>query len=143
MKEQPVPMVEETMHMGILRSAETQDTTVSYNIQKARRTVYRLMGLGFHGENGLDPETSVHLLQTYDLPVLVYDLEVVLPKATLVKKLEKTYKQFIKHIASQPITVADPAVYGLSGALPIESAIHKRALSAVWEYLQVDFVCLC
>ena len=129
MKEQPMPVVEEAMHMGILRSAETQETTVTYNIQKARRTVYSLMGSGLHGENGLDPETSIHLLQTYVLPVLVYGLEVVLPKATLVEKLEKTYKKFLKHILSLPVTVADSAVYVLSGALPVEGVIHKRALT--------------
>ena len=98
MKEQPMPIVEEAMHMGVLRSADTQETAVSHNIQKARRTVYSLMGSGLHGENGLDPETSIHLLQTYVLPVLVYGLEVVLPKDTLVDKPEKTYKQFIKFI---------------------------------------------
>ena len=86
------------------------------------------MGSGLHGENGLDPETSIHLLQTYVLPVLVYGLEVVLPKATLVDKLERIYKQFIKQILSLPVTVADPAVYILSGAMPTEGVIHKRAL---------------
>ena len=82
MKEQPMPVVKEAMHIRILRSADTQESAVSHNIQKARRTVYSLMGSGLHGENGLDPETSIHLLQTYILPVLVYELEVVFPKTT-------------------------------------------------------------
>ena len=86
------------------------------------------MGSGLHGDNGLDPETSIYLLQTYVLPVLVYGLEVVLPKVTLGETLKNTYKQFIKHILSLPVTMADPAVYVLSGALPIENVIHKRAL---------------
>ena len=81
MKDQPMPIVEEAMHMGILRSEDTQETSVAYNIQKARRTVYNLMGSGLHGENGLDPETSIHLLQTFVLSVLVYGMEVVSPKA--------------------------------------------------------------
>ena len=56
MKDQPMPTVEEAMHMGIFHSADIQETAVAYNIQKARRTVYSLMGSGLHGENGLDPE---------------------------------------------------------------------------------------
>ena len=68
------------MHMGILRSAETQETAVTYNTQKARHTVYSLMGSSLHGENGLDPETPVHLLQTYVIPVLVYGLELYYPR---------------------------------------------------------------
>ena len=96
MKGQPMPVVQEAMHMGILRSTDTQEGAVSHNIQKARRTVYSLMGSGLHGENELDPETSIHLLQTYVLSVLVYGLEVVLPKTIHLEKLERTYKQFIK-----------------------------------------------
>ena len=33
------------------------------------------MAPDFHGRNGLDPETSVHLPQTYVLPIQVYGLE--------------------------------------------------------------------
>ena len=63
------------------------------------------------------------------LPVLVYGLEVVLPKNVLVEKLEGTYKQFIRHILSLPTTVADSAVYILSGIIPIEGVTHKRILT--------------
>ena len=118
MKDQAMQTEEEAMHVGILRSADTQGNTVSHNIQKARRTFYILMGSGLHGENGLDPETSIHLLQTYVLHVLVYGLEVVLPKASLMNTLEKTNKKFIKHILSLPVTVAGPAVYIPSCTMP-------------------------
>ena len=93
-----MPIVEEAIHTGILRSADTQESAVTHNIQMARCTVYSLMGSGLHGENGLDPEMSIHLLQTYILPVLIYGLEVVLPKANLMEKLERANKQFIKQI---------------------------------------------
>ena len=44
MKGVPMPVEEEIMHMGILRSADTQETAVRENIQKASRTIYSLMG---------------------------------------------------------------------------------------------------
>ena len=43
------------------------------------------------------------------------------------EKLERSYKQFIKHILPLPVTAADPGVYILSGA--VEGVIHKRALA--------------
>ena len=43
MKGEPMPVVNETMHMGILRSNDTQETAVSQNITKAQRTLYSLM----------------------------------------------------------------------------------------------------
>jgi hypothetical protein len=47
--------------------------TVKENIKKkARRSAYRLLGGGFHGHNGLDVETIVHLYKIYISPVLLY-----------------------------------------------------------------------
>ena len=128
LKEEPMPVVNEAMHMGILRSSNTEDTVVRQNIAKARRTLYNLIASGLHGEIGLDPETCTHLLQIYILPVLVYGLEVVLPKAALMDKVNRAYKMSLKQILSLPDTVADPAVYIISGALPIEGIVDKRAL---------------
>ena len=64
----PLPIVQETTHMGIKRSAISNEATVEENIKKARKMLYSLMGPGLHGYNGLDPETAVHIYQTYVLP---------------------------------------------------------------------------
>ena len=74
-----MPTVEKAMHVGICRSADTDETAVAENVKKARRTMYSLMSAGLHGENGLDPETSLHLYQIYVLSVLLYGMEVVFP----------------------------------------------------------------
>ena len=124
-----MPVVDNTTHMGILRSSSNQELNeVEQNLQKARRTTYSLTGAGLHGENGLDPETSISLLNTYVFPVLLYGLEVIIPTGKAMDTLEKQNKR-LKQILSVPITVADPAVYILSDALPVEAVIHKRILS--------------
>ena len=91
-----MPVVTQTMNMGIMRSANSQESAVQENIKKARRTVHSLMGAGLLGENGLDPDTSIHLLQTYVIPLLVYGLEVVLPTGVYLDKLDRVHKKFIK-----------------------------------------------
>ena len=133
-----MPVVKEAMHMGILRSEDSQESAVSHNIEKARRAVYSLMAAGFHGNNGLDPETSIHLLQTYVVPVLVYGLEVLLPRRTLMERLDRLLKKFLKMILSLPDTVADPAVYVLSGLTPVECIVHKRALTLYGSIRRLD-----
>ena len=80
LKDQPMPNVEQTMHMGIMRSADTEQSATRENIKKARKTLYSLVSSGLHGENGLDLETDIHLMQTYVLQVLIYGMEVVLPR---------------------------------------------------------------
>ena len=121
--------VTQTMHMGIMRYADTEQSATKDNIQKARRTLYSLMSSGLHRENGLDPETAIHLMQTYVLPVLIYGMEVVLPKRKYIDMLDKLYKKFLKMILWLPVNTADPAVYVLSGTIPVEAAIHKPALT--------------
>ena len=54
------------------------------------------MGTGLHGENGLDPETSISLLQTYVLPVLFYGLEVVIPTGKSLNVLETQNKKTVE-----------------------------------------------
>ena len=121
------PTVGKTMHVGICRSADTDETAVAENVKKARRTLYGLMSAGLHGENGLDPETSLHLYQIYVLPVLLYGMEVVFLRPKFMEVLDN--KHNIKHLLSHPVTVADPAMYLLSGTLPIEAMIHQRVLT--------------
>ena len=129
LKGKEMPNVTQTMHMGIIRSADTEQSATKDNIQKARRTLYSLMSSGLHGENGLDPETAIHLMQTYVLPVLIYGMEVVLPKRKYIDMLDKFYKKFLKMILSLPVNTADHAVYVLSDTIPVEATIHKRALT--------------
>ena len=52
------------------------------HIKKSRRSAYDLFGGGFHGNNGLDPETLIHLFNTYITPVLMYGMELIIPKTT-------------------------------------------------------------
>ncbi|MCG7875776.1 MAG: reverse transcriptase domain-containing protein [Candidatus Thiodiazotropha endolucinida] len=125
-----MPVVNNTTHMGIHRSSTNQEMhNVEINIQKAKRTTYSLMGSGLHGENGLDPETAISLLQTYVFPVLFYGLEIIIPTGKALSTLDVQYKKLLKQILSIPCTTADPAVYLLSGLLPPEAMIHKRMFS--------------
>ena len=74
-------------------------------------------------------ETSLHLYQICVLPVLLYGMEVVFPRPKFVEVLKKFSKHNLKHIMSLPVTTADPAVYILSGSLPVEVMIHQRVLN--------------
>ena len=58
MKGEPLPVVDESMRIETIRSADPQETAIRENIKKAQRTIYGLMAAGLHGENGLDPETA-------------------------------------------------------------------------------------
>ena len=134
-----MPTVQKTTHVGVTRSdTNSAKAAIDENIQKARKTLYSLMATGLHGENGLDPETSIHLLRTYVLPVLLYGLDIYLPTSVELCTLETQFKKIIKHILSLPTTTADPAPFILSGLIPAEGLIHLRALTLFGNITRLD-----
>ena len=66
-----MPMVKRASHLGICRSSSIKKTeieTVKQNISK--RAAYSSFPVGLHGESELNPETCLHLISIYILPVL-------------------------------------------------------------------------
>ena len=120
------------VHLGIIRTNTLSDNmtvNVEENIKKSRRSAYGLFGGGFHGNNGLDPETLIHLFNTYITPVLMYGMELIIPKTTALEQLERYQKKLLKQLLSLPQNTPDPVVYLLSGTLPVEAQLHIRAPS--------------
>ena len=65
-------------HLGLIRESNNKlsnNLLIEDIIKTARNTAYALMGAGFHGLNGINPEVSVCIWQTYVRPRLVYGLE--------------------------------------------------------------------
>ena len=130
-----VPVVTETMHMGLPLSSVSEEVTLNENVKKSRRTFYSLLSADLQG---LDPETAIQLYQTYFLPILIYGLEVVLPKQKSVNIFKRLHMKFIKQIFARQVNTADTAIYILSGTIPVEGYIHKRALSLYGNICRLD-----
>ena len=96
---------------------------VTDRIQIARRTVYALIGAGLHGLSGLNPRTSIHLINCYVIPRLVIQLS-----ASDVKNLNVYFNKLIKQIQHLPERTANAGALLLIGQIPIEGQIHKRML---------------
>ena len=67
--------------------------------------------------------------KTYITPVLLYGMELLLPSSKPLEQLELFQKRILKQILSLPMSCPDPAVYILTGNLPIEAQIHIKALT--------------
>ena len=92
------------------------------------------MSAGLHGNNGLDPVTSLHLIKTfviYQHYYNFYSLEILLPSNTHLTVVETFIKKLLKQIFSLPTNTPDPVPYILSGLIPIhvEGQIHTKALT--------------
>ena len=116
-------------HLGTktgITTSRTGDENINQNISKARRTAYSLFAYGLHRQNGLDPQTTIHLIRIYIIPVLLYGLEIVLLNKSQVDRLELYQKKLLKQVLSVPVNTPNAAVYILTGILPIEAQIHKK-----------------
>ena len=72
------------------------------------------------------------------MPVLTYGLEVVIPKSKAFEVLNKYHKKTIKQIISLQSTVTDPAIYIISGLLPIEAEIDIKVLTLFGNICRLD-----
>ena len=72
---------------------------------------------------------SPYYTSTKPIPVLLYGMELLLPSSKPLEQLELFQKRILKQILSLAMSCLDPAVYILTGILPIEAQIHIKALT--------------
>jgi len=126
-----IPSVKSATHLGIIRTdsvSNNQSANIDENMKKARRAAYSLYGSGLRGHEGLNIRTLVHLYRTYITPVLLYGMELILPYSSYMEKLETFQKKLLKELLQLPNNTANPAIYVITGLLPIEAQIHVKAL---------------
>ena len=52
-----------------------------------------------------------------------------IPKGKILDDIQNYYKKLLKQLLSLTINVADPAVYMISGLLPLEAEIHTKVFT--------------
>ena len=106
-------------------NSASPDPVIEDRISLARRTAYSLMGTGFHGNNGISPQYSVHIYMTYVIPRLMYGLEAVTLKSKHITSLESFHRKTIRELQSLSLRTAKEAVYLLSGIPPLECILDS------------------
>ena len=130
-----------SVHLGITRDtiSKTGNKEVAgERIITARRTVYALMGAGFHGLNGINPTVSAHLIRIYVLPRLLYGLDVINLSTSDIKNLDSFYLKLLKQIQHLPPRTANSASLLLLGRIPISGEIDKKILKTFGNIIRND-----
>ena len=116
-------------HLGLQWKQNNTSPCIEGRIALARRTVYALLGTGLHGENGLSPATSRHIIKTYVTPRLLYGLDAVTLSKKQIDDLNSYHRNLIRRIQGLPLNTATEAIYLLLGDLPVEAELDTRALT--------------
>ncbi|CAC5374985.1 unnamed protein product [Mytilus coruscus] len=130
---------EDTTYLGLLRpEIKENEVNIEARISTARRTLYSLMNTGLHGTNGLNPQTSYKIYQSYVIPHLLYGMEILPLNQKQLDILSRFHKKTLRNFQSMPARTATGAVYLILGALTIEVEIHKRQLSFLYNIVSCD-----
>ena len=131
--DQAVTSENSTVHLGIKRDVSGK-VNVEENVSLGRRTVYSLIGAGFHSVNGLQSSQNAHLWSTFIVPRILNGLEAVLLNGKEFECLEKFQRQSLRQIQGFPDKTPNGITLALLGILPLETVIHKNAFNLFIEH---------
>ena len=124
-----MPTVNEFPHLGLTWRASKSQPDIDEIISTTRRCSYKLLGIGVHGGNGLNPCHSSKILNTYVWSVMLSGTEALVLRRADMDKLEDFYRSTLRRIQNLPQSTANCAVYLLIGVIPVEGLIHLRMLT--------------
>ena len=75
--------------------------------------------------NGLESSASFKIIQSYMLPLLLYELEAVILSTSEIELLENFYRNLLRRVQSLPESCAKEAIYLLTEATPVCMLIHQ------------------
>ena len=134
----PLSEVDSFQHLGLDWQSGKLAPDINSRISTARKTAYSLLGTGLHGQEGLDPPASVKLCNTYVKPRLLHGLEATIITDAQLSQIDVYYKSLLRQIQSLPQNVATPAIYLLSGSIPVKAHLHMRYMSMFGAIARLD-----
>lgn len=128
-----MPVVTEFQHLGLTRYTTPRGNVVLANerVKLGRRTNYAMMGIGFHGANGLPPLVSIRLYHCYVLPRILCGLESIRLTRECLNILDTFHRSTMRMLQNLPQRVAKESIYLLTGTIPIEAHLDLRKLSLI------------
>ena len=118
-----------TMSILIVSGTHEVEKNIDRKIKKARGALFKLLGPVFSSKCMLSPEVQVHLYKVYVCPIARSGLSALSITDAQLKPLvsfhKKSLRGFLKLSERSPI----PALYFLTGELPIIAKVHMDVFS--------------
>ena len=133
---QTIKVVENNEHLGqIVSSSRQESKNVDLRIQKARGSLYSLLGPAFAYKCLLSPLVKLHIFRTLTCPIIRSGLSSFALRTHQITPISLFHRKVLKAILHLTKSVPTPAVHFLLGELPIEGRIHRDMFSlfySVW-----------
>ena len=130
LNDQPLEYTSQETHLGLQRKDDGKaSATVKARIQTGRRMGFSLMGAGMYGLNGVNPKVSTAMINTYVMPAVMHGLETLRLTPSDYKEMATYHQKLLRNIMHLPQATALPALYLMTGSLPLEAIHHRNTLT--------------
>ncbi len=119
---------DEMVHIGINRNLQSLAPTVADRISSGRKALFGLLGAGLYGTSGIPVETSIHIYLTYIRPCTTYGIEALVLTKPQSQEIEMFQRSTLRSLLGLPDRTGIPALYILTGVLPISYIIDQLQL---------------
>ena len=136
LKGQVVTVSNDNEHLGqIISGTEQEQKNIDLRIQKARNSLFGLLGPAFQFKCLLSPVLKFHIFRTYVSPVLRSGLSSLVIRDSHMKPLAIFHRKVLRGILNFSKSSNVAPLHFLLGELPIEGQIHRDVFSlffSVW-----------
>ena len=128
-----VKVEENNDHLGLIVSGiREEEKNIDMKLKKARGSLFGLLGPGLSRKSSLCPAVKIHLYRVYICPIARSGLSAMTLRSKHINPLSifqrKCLRGFLQLSDSCPI----PALFFLTGELPIEAKIHRDIFSTLY-----------
>ena len=131
-----VKVADDNEHLGLIISGSKQvEKNIDMKIQKARKSLFSLLGTGFAYKCTLSPSLKLYLYRTYTSPILRSGLSAMTIRNSQMEPLAIFQRKVLKSCLRLRKCAATPAIHFLTGELPIEGLLHQDVFSLFYNIL--------
>ena len=135
----PVSVKENNDHLGLIISGvREEEKNIDLKIKKARGSLFKLLGPAFSNKCLISPALQIHLYRVYVCPIARSGLAAITLRSKQLQALEIFHRKIIRGFLQLSSSFPIPALYFLSGELPMEAKVHRDVFSLfhiVWSSL--------
>ena len=130
MDNKEVQVTENNEHLGQIVSGKDQEIkNIDLRIEKARKSLYSFLGVGFSYKCMLSPKLKLHVYRTFICPIARSGLSSFSLRSTQLESLSLFQRKTLKSILKLSLSAPTPSIHFLTGELPIEGKIHRDVFS--------------
>ena len=131
-----VSVKENNDHLGLIVSGnKEEEKNVDLKVKKARGALFKLLGPAFSAKCLISPRVQIHLFRTYICPIARCGLAAMALRTNQISPLTAFHRKVMRGFLHLSDSAPVPALYFLTGEIPIEARIHRDIFSLFYNIL--------